>query len=761
VLSKIRVGIVAILLALPAFAVGPKSLTNSQPFTDPAHNALANGATVFQLANSDSVVGGPQLVQELTSTVTLDGTGKVSSSPLIWAADTLQSTGNHYIVNMYNSNGSKVRGSENWRLSGISPIDLSLQVNATLPDPGLSNPVLQNPVASQTIIGQSLSLTTSAPSLVGKLNNCRVVDPSTYLTNWPGSTTSGIQEAINDAATANANVCLDVGTYTITSTIAPKANVSMFCSGRGTKITQANGANLAVLFDTSINTATNGAVYNCYFDGNWLSSSTGSPIAVTVNNIGTTAIVVLTGANGFIFQNNWVENSNGHCVWMSSFAASDVQNVKVRNNHIRGCFGQGIHGIGGNSTLQAINGVIQDNDIQDWGGFGIGIQLVKNLKITHNKTLGTAIYANTTLSGTSVRWVSGTQFDTAANPLRPGQVLRYAGDAVDYVIATVNSATSATVQAGSTNHTNVASRLGNLEGYNLDGTNAVKLRNNEAHSTIDSGFVFVGFLGPSLNNEVVGNFAIKPATAGFSIDGGASFIVKGTQLVGNMTVDPNQAQIGGFGYQIASANAISNIIQGNWTYDDGPGFTTGTVNITAAGAGNCESNNFGQGWTNPAPSGDFPCPYSTFLGASLNPNALLTISQLASTLTMFTLEKRAQVRFRFCIPASADQNFHITSADDCTSHLLDVTRGGDTGVNRGLWVNESGSCTMSSGTCSAQGLTHTYRAAPRCFANWTGSGTLTGLLKVPSTTTTVTPASSVGTDTAVVNWECHLANSSF
>lgn len=67
---------------------------------------------------------------------------------------------------------------------------------------------------------------------------------------------------------------------------------------------------------------------------------------------------------------------------------------------------------------------------------------------------------------------------------------------------------------------------------------------------------------------------------------------------------------------------------------------------------------------------------------------------------------------------------------------------------------ENGSCTMAAGTCSAQTLAQTYSAAPACFANWTGAGTLTGLLKVPSTTTTVTPASSVGTDTAVVNWGC-------
>lgn len=67
---------------------------------------------------------------------------------------------------------------------------------------------------------------------------------------------------------------------------------------------------------------------------------------------------------------------------------------------------------------------------------------------------------------------------------------------------------------------------------------------------------------------------------------------------------------------------------------------------------------------------------------------------------------------------------------------------------------DSGQCTMASGTCTAQSLTHTYSVAPKCGGFWTGTGTLTGILKFPSTTSTTTPASSVGTDTAQINWFC-------
>jgi hypothetical protein len=72
-----------------------------------------------------------------------------------------------------------------------------------------------------------------------------------------------------------------------------------------------------------------------------------------------------------------------------------------------------------------------------------------------------------------------------------------------------------------------------------------------------------------------------------------------------------------------------------------------------------------------------------------------------------------------------------------------------------LRISDQGTCTMNGTTgCPTQSLSHPYGSAPNCFANWTGGGTLTGVLKVPSTTTTVTPASSVTSNTAVVNWVC-------
>lgn len=98
--------------------------------------------------------------------------------------------------------------------------------------------------------------------------------------------------------------------------------------------------------------------------------------------------------------------------------------------------------------------------------------------------------------------------------------------------------------------------------------------------------------------------------------------------------------------------------------------------------------------------------------------------------------------------------------------------GGNVGINNGtaipgtaldvvgtvratsLTITDEGSCTMTAGTCSAQALSHTYTGAAKCFVSWNGGGTLTGILKIPATSTNTTPASSINTDTAVVNWFC-------
>lgn len=72
----------------------------------------------------------------------------------------------------------------------------------------------------------------------------------------------------------------------------------------------------------------------------------------------------------------------------------------------------------------------------------------------------------------------------------------------------------------------------------------------------------------------------------------------------------------------------------------------------------------------------------------------------------------------------------------------------------GAGLDFAGRCTMSAGACPAITFNVTWAANPGCVATWNGTGTLTGVVKAISTTTTLNISSSVGTDTAVMTYVC-------
>jgi hypothetical protein len=69
----------------------------------------------------------------------------------------------------------------------------------------------------------------------------------------------------------------------------------------------------------------------------------------------------------------------------------------------------------------------------------------------------------------------------------------------------------------------------------------------------------------------------------------------------------------------------------------------------------------------------------------------------------------------------------------------------------GTWA---GTCTMTSGACAAIVFGTAYTTAVACQVTWTGAGKLTGILSSNRTTWGLQPRSSVGTDTAQVDWFC-------
>jgi hypothetical protein len=67
----------------------------------------------------------------------------------------------------------------------------------------------------------------------------------------------------------------------------------------------------------------------------------------------------------------------------------------------------------------------------------------------------------------------------------------------------------------------------------------------------------------------------------------------------------------------------------------------------------------------------------------------------------------------------------------------------------------TGTCTMTSGACTLISFSTAYTSQPACMVTWDGiTGTLTGVLSSHSTTSGLTPTSSVGTDTAKVFYIC-------
>src|SRR5207248_11585829 len=123
----------------------------------------ATGKVVCQLNMGAKLITNGQIANVVTIPFTLDATGKLPAGQTINANDELQPTGTFYVVTIMNSNGLVVRGPENWILLGASPIDISTITSSSIPDPGLANPIIGNPSAPQTITGQSLTLTSSAP----------------------------------------------------------------------------------------------------------------------------------------------------------------------------------------------------------------------------------------------------------------------------------------------------------------------------------------------------------------------------------------------------------------------------------------------------------------------------------------------------------------------------------------------------------------------------------------------------------------------
>jgi len=125
--------LVLLLIAFPAWADSPKTITSSVAFQDSQGNALVNGKLTLRLSQNATVVSGGGLVAPLQVSISLDSSGKIPSGTLLWANDQLTPSGTVYYARLFTSKNLLAADYSScpWSISGSSPIDLSAMTCTT------------------------------------------------------------------------------------------------------------------------------------------------------------------------------------------------------------------------------------------------------------------------------------------------------------------------------------------------------------------------------------------------------------------------------------------------------------------------------------------------------------------------------------------------------------------------------------------------------------------------------------------------------
>lgn len=123
------------------------------------------GGKLFLRLSQDSVALGTTQVSTSLISFTLDSTGSIPAGSQIWANDELQPQQTTYSMSVVAAGGGLVWGAESIYINGSSPININ-SFAPTTQNVMLGSPVLQNPTTPQSVTGQSLTLTPSAPLIV-------------------------------------------------------------------------------------------------------------------------------------------------------------------------------------------------------------------------------------------------------------------------------------------------------------------------------------------------------------------------------------------------------------------------------------------------------------------------------------------------------------------------------------------------------------------------------------------------------------------
>jgi hypothetical protein len=468
--------------------------------------------------------------------------------------------------------------------AGPGTSGLPLVSNGAGADPGyqaLTNAGLANMAASSEKCNPTVSPAAAQDCVISSSNKVVYVSTAGNDSNdglsWQSAKLT--LQAAQNAANPNGLINVASGTYTLGSTLSPQPGVRMTCAP-GTIITQGNAANINPLIDFSTNSANSASIDHCTIDGNRANNTDD-------NGTGAIDMVRVGTANDVILEFNTFRNGNGNLVSITSGLKP-----LVRFNRFFNFFTMAVNvitGIAGNGTEgQFIDNLITGPIGQH--GFYL-VQSNNNVICRNTIDAGTIIGApgsllHVTTAGTAVTWVSGPTFANAV----AGQVL-VINSGQEFLIRTVNSTTSLTLNTSAGTLTNVLAAIGAGDLINPNNSSYLEICDNTLVGSVSDGIspfngvVPAGETAQKLN--IHGNNILNSGEYGIfiaSVAGGSQ--VNDIKIFGNLIVNAGQVgAAGGTFYGIGvNGTQINNIwVDGNTIRDD-----TGTMAnwmITSTNAG--------------------------------------------------------------------------------------------------------------------------------------------------------------------------------
>lgn len=335
-----------------------------------------------------------------------------------------------------------------------------------------------------------------------------------------------IQDAIDFAGSAGGGiVAVPAGTYLITAALRMSANVTLL-GADGSVIKQGNSANLSTLIDFNTNAATSATLDGITLDGN------------RANNVnsGLTYMVVSSEDNTTV-TNCLIQNAPGLGVLLLG-----GNYHRVTNNDFNSVFSVGVFVLGPAAASSSF-ATVEGNKFFNVGSGAVYVKWADYVNVTNNTVTGTKVNAIVSTSGTTVSWVSGTNFAT----LLAGMIIRIMG--VEYLITQVNSPTTLTLVSSAGTQTSVGCVAGNGDQINVDTSSSVVVANNIILFGMSAGIMVHTFAGgASAAGTVVANNII--------------------QSCGNM----------GIGLEVGSTLIDSTVISGNFIAACGSGFSANVAN---------------------------------------------------------------------------------------------------------------------------------------------------------------------------------------